>query len=153
MISSVYGGIAVTNDTALAQKMRKIQEEMSYPPFFWTKQQLLHPVIMNWIVLPTYSVLGKYILVASQKLHILSKAVHWKEKRGEKPDYFPKALPNALALLASHQLEKLERFNAYRRELAVWYEKQLEGTDFQLLPEMQNRESIFLRHRKDWDWD
>jgi len=146
VISSVYGGMAVTNNDAAAEKIRKIQKEIEYPSFGWIFQQLMHPVKLNWEILPTYRLLGKYILVIDQKLHILSKAVHWKEKRGEKPDYFPKALPNALALLAERQLEKLGRFNSYRKELAAWYEEQLRGTSFELLRDFQDRESIFLRY-------
>ncbi|MBI2038635.1 MAG: DegT/DnrJ/EryC1/StrS family aminotransferase, partial [Candidatus Nealsonbacteria bacterium] len=85
VISCVYGGMAITNDPALAEKLGGFQERSGYPSLFWIIQQLLHPVLMNWIVLPTYAVFGKYLLIFFQWLHILSKAVHWKEKRGLKP--------------------------------------------------------------------
>ena len=111
VISSVYGGMVVTNDERLAQKIKEFQEKIGYPSRFWIRQQLLHPVAMNWKILPTYRIFGKYLLVLSQWLHVLSKAVHWKEKRGMKPAYFPKCMPNALALLALRQLEKLGPFN------------------------------------------
>ncbi|MCH8049010.1 aminotransferase class I/II-fold pyridoxal phosphate-dependent enzyme, partial [Patescibacteria group bacterium] len=98
VISSVYGGMMTTDDSALAEKVRIFQEKSGQPSYFWILQQLLHPVLMNWLVLPTYRVFGKYVLVIMQQLHILSKAVHWKEKRGMRPEYFPKAFPNALAI-------------------------------------------------------
>ncbi|MDO8633230.1 MAG: aminotransferase class I/II-fold pyridoxal phosphate-dependent enzyme, partial [Candidatus Wildermuthbacteria bacterium] len=82
VISSVYGGMAVTNDTALSHQLRYFQEHAGYPSLFWVKQQLRHPLLMNWVVLPTYSLLGKYALVLFQWFCILSKAVHWKEKQG-----------------------------------------------------------------------
>ena len=145
VISSVYGGMAVTNDEKLAEKMREFQGEIGYPSLFWTKQQLLHPVIMNWKILPSYRILGKYVLVFSQWLHILSKAVHWKEKRGMKPGYFPKRMPNALATLALRQLGKLERFNKHRKEIARRYYEELVGTSFELPEKLEGRENIFLR--------
>src|SRR3989344_1775809 len=132
VISSVYGGMAVTNDEKLAEKMREFQERIGYPSGFWIKQQLLHPVAMNWKILPTYRVFGKYVLVFSQWLHILSKAVHWKEKRGMKPGYFPKRMPNALAILALRQLGKLDRFNTHRKGIAKKYYEELAGTSFEL---------------------
>jgi len=137
-ISSVYGGMATTNDAVLAQKLREFQRGAGHPSLFWIKQQLLHPLFMNWVILPTYSVFGKYLLVLLQVSHLLSKAVHWKEKQGKKPGYFPKALPNALACLALRQLRKLERFNQHRKEIAGLYERELGA-------QAQKEGSMFLR--------
>lgn len=145
VISSVYGGMVATNDPSIAEKVRQFQDKLSYPSGCWTFQQLLHPVLMNWIILPTYRIFGKYLLVLFQWLHILSKAVHWKEKRGLKPGYFPKKMPNALAILALNQFKKLERFNNYRREIADFYYKELENTDFKSVGEHEGRKNIFLR--------
>jgi len=145
VISSVYGGIAVTNDDEMARQLRIFQEKIGYPSYLWIYQQLLHPVLMNWIILPTYSFLGKYLLVLFQWLNILSKAVHWKEKRGKKPGYFPKKLPNALALLALNQFKKLERFNNHRKEIAQFYFDNLGESNFILPVFSKDREHIFLR--------
>ena len=145
VISSVYGGIAVTNDSELSVKLKDIQREMKYPSLFWVNQQLLHPVLMNWIILPTYGVLGRYILILLQRAHLLSKAVHWKEKQGKRPKYFPRRLPNALAVLAIRQLEKVERFNTHRKEVAQMYREELQGTDYEIPKSFDSRESMFLR--------
>jgi len=142
VISSVYGGMVATNDDDLAKKIKEYQEKVGYPSLGWIHQQLSHPVFMNWLILPTYRIFGKYVLVLFQWLHILSKAVHWREKRGMRPSYFPKRLPNALAVLALNQFKKLERFNSYRREIADFYRKELENTSFGLPPET---EQIYLR--------
>ena len=145
VISSVYGGMVATNDAELASVIRDTQEEMLYPSLFWVKQQLLHPVLMNLIILPTYGVLGRYLLILLQRIHFLSKAVHWKEKRGKRPRYFPRRLPNALAVLALHQLEKVERFNEYRKEVVEMYREDLQGTEYELPESFEGRESMFLR--------
>src|SRR4030042_2579591 len=97
---------------------------------------------MNCLILPTYRVFGKYLLVLFQCLHILSKAVHWKEKRGQKPDYFPKKLPDALAILSLNQFKKLERFNKHRKEIAEFYRQELKDTLFELPLDL---EQIYLR--------
>jgi len=147
VISSVYGGIAVTNDEELAKKLKDFQEKISYPSYFWTLQQLLHPILMNWLILPVYNFLklGKIILILSQWLHILSKAVHWKEKRGKKPSYFPKRFPNTLAILALNQFKKLERFNNHRREIADFYSRELIDTKYETLDTKYKKGNIFLR--------
>jgi dTDP-4-amino-4,6-dideoxygalactose transaminase len=149
IISSVYGGMAITNDPSLAKKLRQSQDKFGYPPYCWIFQQLLHPVLMNWLILPFYKSFGKYLLVLFQQLQILSKAVHWKEKRGEKPDYFPKRLPNVLACLALNQFRKLERFNAHRKEIANFYRKELKNSSFELPPETEQTYLRFtIKHPK-----
>mgnify|MGYP001617928185 FL=1 len=143
IISSVYGGIAVTNNDILAQRIKEFQKKISYPSFFWVFQQLLHPVLMNYLILPTYRIFGKYLLIIFQWLQILSKAVHWKEKRGEKPSYFPKRLPNALAILAQNQFKKLEKLNNHRKKIAAFYKEELLSTEYKLPNTLEG--SVFLR--------
>ncbi len=143
VISSVYGGIVATNDDELAKKIRNFQKETDSPSSWWIFQQLLHPILMNCFILPTYSFCGKYFLVLFQWLKILSKAVHWKEKKGKIPSYFPKRMPNALALLALNQMKKLDRFNCHRKKISSFYYKKIGS--FELPVSFPERENIFLR--------
>jgi dTDP-4-amino-4,6-dideoxygalactose transaminase len=144
VISCVYGGMAVTNNEEIGRKLRQLQKEFSQPSLWWTRQQLLHPVLLHFFILPLYHFfnLGKLLLVLSQWAQVLSKAVSWQEKRGLRPDYFPKALPNALAELALNQFRKLETFNIHRKKIAEFYYQELQGTAFGL-PAREN--NIFLR--------
>ena len=144
VISSVYGGMVVTNDDILAKNLEKLQKELGCPSYFWIFQQLLHPILLNFIILPIYNFLdlGKIFLVLSQWFHILSKAVHQKEKRGSRPNYFPKTLPNALALVAQNQFNKLDIFNEHRKQIAKFYYDELKNTQF-VLPKREG--NIFLR--------
>lgn len=144
VISCIYGGMTITNDDIIGKRLSELQNEFGQPSLLWIKQQLLHPILLHFIILPLYNFfdLGKVFLIFSQWTHLLSKAVSWKEKKGLKPDYFPKALPNALAEMASHQLGKLKKFNEHRRTIANFYYRELQNTAF-VLPEKQG--NIFLR--------
>ena len=121
-----------------------MQKEFGQPSYFWIKQQILHPILLNFIILPIYNFLdlGKIFLILSQWLHILSKAVSWQEKKGLRPDYFPRAMPNALATMAQNQFNKLEKFNNHRKKIAEFYFKELQNTNFILPKEDGN---TFLR--------
>ena len=145
VISSVYGGMAVTNDGKLAEKLRLYQRDVRYPSLLWINQQVVHPWLMNLFILPTYRIFGRYLLRTFQWFHILSKAVHWKEKQGKKPGYFPKALPNALATLARKQLRKLDRFNSHRKEIAAMYTEALSHSQYQIPDTAHQEGNIFLR--------
>lgn len=146
IISSVYGGMAVTNDDLLAKKIEDFKEKIDFPSNFWIFQQLLHPVLTNYLITPLYSFfeLGRWVLLAFQRLKILSKAVHKKEKQGKKPSYIPKKMPNALAFLALHQFKKLNKFNTHRKKIAKFYDKNLKNLRF-VLPK-KHPERTYMRY-------
>ncbi|KKR48319.1 MAG: DegT/DnrJ/EryC1/StrS aminotransferase [Candidatus Curtissbacteria bacterium GW2011_GWA1_40_16] len=145
IISSVFGGMAITNNKHIATKITQLQGNLAYPGNFWIFQQLLHPII-TFVSLSLYSFfnLGKLILYLSQKLHLLSMPVYNQEKRGDRPDIFPKKFPNALAYLAINQLKQLEQMNEKRQKIAKQYYNNLDKSKF-LLPKINN-EAVYLRY-------
>jgi perosamine synthetase len=123
IISSVYGGVAVTNDAEIASKL----EDYDYPKNGWIIQQLLHPILTKCLVIPLYRiVIGKLLMIFFQKTRLLSMAVSKAEKQGEKPSYIPKRYSNALALLGLKQLTKIDKLNSHRKEIARCYDKFLQ---------------------------
>ncbi len=147
IISSVYGGIAIANNVEIANNLEKIKENFKMPSSFFIFQQLIHPLLLNLIILPIYNFfdLGKIFLVLSQIFHILSKAVHIKEKRGEMPPYFPAKMPNALSILALNQFRKLDTFNNHRKKTANYYYEKLKDSSYLLPFNFKERENVFLR--------
>ncbi len=147
IISSVYGGMAVTNDDETGKNLAQMQKDFGNPSACWIQQQLWHPVLLNYLILPLYNLLdlGKVFLVLSQWLHILSKAVSLKEKQGQRPDYFPKAMPNAIAIMALNQFNKMKKFNDHRQKISDFYYENLKDTKFVLPEKFENRRSTFLR--------
>ena len=148
IISSVYGGMVVVNNETLVEKVSDFQKVLDYPSFFWTIQQLLHPVLMNKIILPLYdSKIGRGLLALFLNLNILSKAVTRKENKGELPAYFPKRMPDALAVLAIHQLKKINKFNEHRKEMSGLYEREFIKKKIKFVfKEDKNREAVFLKY-------
>ena len=140
IISSVYGGMAVTNDNLLAKRIKEFQNKCAKPSACWTLQQLFHPLLTKLIAMPLYSIfgLGKYVLVGFQKLRFISKAVQKKEKQGGQPSYLPQKMPNALAELGIIQFSRLDEFNKHRAEIAkIYFNKKwgsVEGEIFQVDP-------------------
>ncbi len=154
IISSVYGGIAVTNDDKIGESLRQAHGEFGLPNLFWIFQQIFHPILLHYLILPIYNFLdlGKILLVLSQMFHILSKAVSLQEKQGKQPEYFPKALPNALASMALNQFGKLEKFNTQRKKIAEFYYANLKDiplgaqAKFELPAGFTARKNVFLRY-------
>jgi len=148
VISSVYGGMAVTNDDELGEALLQAQGKFGMPSACWSWQQIWHPILLHYFILPIYNFidLGKIFLVLAQSLHILSKAVNWKEKRGQRPDYFPRALPNALAIMALNQFSKLGKFESARHNLFNYYSENLKDSDFTLPQNSAGVKQSWLRY-------
>lgn len=148
VVSSVWGGAVIINDkcqmTNAKWKLKKIENELPKPSYFWIVQQLLHPIAFSFI-LPLYDVyMGKLLLYLLQKFHLLSRPVSHEELTGGMPKGFPAKFPNALAILLLHQLKKLDRYNRKRREAARFYRQSLiKQKSIDIPPEGEG--SIYLR--------
>ncbi|MAF80834.1 hypothetical protein CL628_02360, partial [bacterium] len=114
IISSVFGGAVVTHDTALLTKIERAQAALALPPRGWVAQQLLHPLLMAIVKRWYFMGLGKWILVAAQRLRLLSKAVALRERAGAPPIFHHWRYSPALAVLLVGQLAKLDTFTQRR---------------------------------------
>jgi len=147
VISSVFGGAALTSNGALAQKIRDYQQSLSQPSLFWVKQQLLHPIFFA-LILPFYRFkIGRIKLYLLQRLGLLSMAVYPLEKRAIQHPSMPRRLPGALAILALDQLARLTAFNDRRQAIAARYAEALSplAGDNLILPE-PTVDAIWLRY-------
>ena len=150
VISCVYGGAVAVNNPKFLDSIKKFQNQTKFPSIFWTLQQLLHPVLVNSLILPLYQFfIGKVIMALSINLHLLSKSVTKIESQGKLPAYFPLRLPNALAILACNQLRKLDRFNNHRQEIAAFYASALkDDPNFEIVFKNidETKEPIYLKY-------
>lgn len=145
VISSVFGGALLVNNSTFFAKTALEYEGLAFPPDRWTLQQLVHPML-SWLALKTYRTGGKYLLVAAQRLHILSRVVTQGERTGMHSPQMIKKMPGALAALALNQLNKLDVLNAHRRMLAAYYERALKDNPHFRLISGYDKGSIFLRY-------
>lgn len=126
MISSVFGGMATTDNDEVGRKIRAVQSSWPVPDGTWVLRQLMHYPIL-WIAKQTYNSFGRFLLAVARRLGVITKAVHAVEKRGGQPKFVPCRMPNALAGLAHHQFKKLDRLNAHRREIVETYQRAIPG--------------------------
>ncbi len=147
VISSVWGGMITTDDDQLAKRLRDHQRQLPFPNFFQIKQALLHPLFFA-LIKPIYRFkIGKLFLVTLQKIHALPRVIFPAEKSGNKPKFFPQRLPNTLAVLAHHQLKKLNSFHQHRLQMAAYYTEQLKDQAGLKLPDSVNNSSAsWLRY-------
>lgn len=150
VISSVFGGMAVTNNEFLAKDLKNIKTNSSLPDKKWVKRQLFHPILLNKYVLLNYNKfnIGKYILALSVKLGLITKAVCAQERLGKKSEEILGQMPNAMATLANNQLKKLDKFNDHRKKIAALYDKEFKELRIPVETPKQNKDTqnIYLRY-------
>lgn len=147
IISSVFGGMVITNNKKIGEKLKELQANLPFPPKIWIFQQLLHPLAFS-IIISTYYFLsfGKILHLLFKKANLLSKAVAGGERRGEMPEVLFSRMPNALAALALKQFEKLEKFNKQRIKIAKFYAEKLRDLKVQLPKTKKDLRHFFLRY-------
>ena len=128
IVSSVAGGMVVTNNEELGEKIKEEKDEMPYPNKLLIMRQLLQPII-TYKALHTYYFfnIGKIIMRVSGKLNLTPRAYSKEEKSNERPPNFPAKMPNALAKIALHQLKLVNKFNDHRIDVAKLYQEKLAG--------------------------
>lgn len=146
IISSVFGGMVATNNLALAEKIAKLQNNLSYPSYGWIYRQLAHPLVL-FFVKKTYNILsfGKILAAAIKQLGLISRAVSLAERQGGKPSFAGQKMSNGLAVFALHQLKKIDRLNEHRQKIAAVYDRELAGLAGAQLPQFRS-DNIFLRY-------
>ena len=146
VISSVAGGMVVTNNNKLGEKIKKFREQMPYPQKSLIIRQLLHPIITFKASRVYYFFgIGKIMMFAVNKLKMLPRAYTRKEKKNIKGENFPAKMPNALAAIALHQMKLINEFNNHRIKIANLYKKDLENNLKIILPETTSEsKDIFL---------
>ncbi len=132
IISSVFGGMALSANDKIGAKLEKFWQAADYPHPLWTLQQLAHPALTRGLVVPFYDIanIGKILAKLFLNLGFISYSVRKEENDGILPDIFPRKLPAALAELALRQIKKLEAFNAHRRLISGIYLRELEDKNF-----------------------
>ncbi len=128
LISSVCGGMLITDDSILYQKIKKRQSELPYPSRILIIRRLLHPLItLPAMYIYTYFNLGKFLIAICRASGLITHPVSDDESRGVMSLREIKKFPDALAQMAFHQLEKLQAMNVRRKHITDSYFKAIKG--------------------------
>lgn len=133
VISGVRGGMAISNDEGLITKLKIFRNSLPSFPFKQNLKFIFNPVIWHFIT-PVYYLgfgkltLGKIIIGILHKIGILgiNNIVEPVEEKAKMPSWMPRRMSGALANMASHQFDKLEKFISHRKKIAKIYAEYLE---------------------------
>src|SRR2546427_1358827 len=144
-ISTVMGGMAVTNDPHLASRLRTFQASCSWPPTSLTAGYLMKFVVYYMLTEPhvhrlagiAYEILGRRNPLGPTTLE---------ERRGHRPRDYERRLSNGQAAIGLCQLGNLENSLGHRELLANAYRGHLSGCGLRLPQAPAKGEPSFVRY-------
>lgn len=124
-ISTTMGGVAVTDDDAIAGQLRAFQRECEAPPRGLTARYLVKLLAIHALTPPRVHLLARTVFEALGKWMPLPTATEPGEMAGGLGANFSQRLSNAQASLGVRQLRRLDANVAHRRALASAYAEEL----------------------------
>lgn len=144
-ISTVMGGMAVTNDPDLAFRLRTFQASCSWPGMWLAARYLMKFVIyylltephVHWFARIAYERLGRRNPLAPTTLE---------ERKGQRPRDYERRLSNGQAAVGLCQLSNLEKSLGHRELVANAYRAHLSGCGLRLPQVTAKAEPSFVRY-------
>ena len=140
---TVMGGMAVTDDEQLAQRLDDLQEDWPHPEPAWTERALRSvPVLYQ---LHSGAQRRRRWDVSSLRNQLLISTTEG-EVQGRKPSDYGRRLPAPLASLGRRQLQALECINSKRRQTARNWDEWCGERGLRVPRVIEGSEPVFLRY-------
>jgi len=145
VFNTVQGGVAVTNDDALAERMRQYWERAPYPTEGHV-QKLLQNVLLQYYGFKHRQRwwLGDLMDLIYGESRFVSTTPE--ELQGLQPDDYGCRMPAPIAALGLNQMRKLDRYNAQRRETARRWDAWCREQGYQSATVVPSSLPVFLRY-------
>lgn len=125
IITTWMGGVAVTNDEALAEKLQKIQRNTDFLEKKETTKLVSQIVIYYILTYPSIRFAGKYFFMILSKLNFLIQNITPEEENTKMPEKYPVRLSNIQAKIGLNQLRNIDANLEHRRKIADIYKNTL----------------------------
>lgn len=146
MISTVMGGMAVTDDQDLAIRMRSFQDSCCYPSVWLSARYLLKFVVYYLLTEPHIHRFARAAYERMGRHNPLPIPITVEERQGRLPRDYEQRLSNGQAALGLCQLRLLEENLEHRRHIAKIYQDQFSGSGLQTLRVSPKAEPAFVRY-------
>lgn len=159
VFTTIQGGMAVTNNDLLADKLKEYYEQADYPDAELIDKQL-HSVIINYHSYKDSQRWWKGDLIRFLNRDKIIISTTKEEEQGIKPNYYGKRMPSPIAAIGLNQLKKLDRYNEVRRQTAKKWDRWCDRHGYMKPVIVTDSIPIYLRYpvmvepekKKDTSW-
>lgn len=145
VFNTIQGGMAVTNNDNLAERLKKYYDQAPYPDEVWIEKQLYN-VILNYYRFkhPQRWWLGDLADIMYSNKRLISTTPE--EERGICPAYYGRKMPAPIAAIGLNQIKKIDQYNKWRRETANRWDRWCDEKGYQKPMVLQDSIPVFLRY-------
>jgi dTDP-4-amino-4,6-dideoxygalactose transaminase len=145
VMNTIQGGIAVTNDPAIAQKLQAYWASAPEPDDEFI-DRLLHNVLLNYYGQkhPQRWWLGDVMDILHGDKELISTTCE--EEQGIKPLHYGARMPAAVARLGLNQLRKVDEYNNLRRQTARRWDDWCKRAGYRPATVIPESTPVFLRY-------
>jgi len=145
VITTIQGGIAVTNDNSLAQRLKRFYDHAPLPDEYWIKKQLLN-VIYNYYQYkhPLRWLTGDFADFFWGEEQLISTTIE--EECGIKPQNYGYRMPSPIAAIGLNQIKKINNYNEMRCLSALRWDKWCQDHGYRKPLVIPDSEPVYLRY-------
>ena len=144
-MTTILGGVAVTNNDLLAERIREYYGDAQYPDKSLI-DNLLHSVIINYYTAKDKQRWWKGDLYRLRYQDKIIMSTTKEEIRGIKPIRYCMKMPAPIAAIGLNQLKKVDRYNEMRRETAKRWDKWCEDNGYKKPVIVSESTPVYLRY-------
>ena len=145
-ISTVMGGMAVTNDPNLASRMRTFQASCSWPRMWLSARYLMKFVVYYMLTEPHVHRVARIAYERMGRRNPLPVPTTEEERKGQRPRNYERRLGNGQAAVGLCQLSNLEKSLGHRELVANAYRDCLARSGLRLPQAPAKAEPSFVRY-------
>lgn len=146
IISTTFGGVATTDDPALAARLRAFQSRCDWPAQRQAARAVLKFALYRVLMDPYLHRPMRALYEQMGRRLPLPRPTSPDEERGERPDGYLRRLSNAQAALGLRQLRALDGNLSHRRMIAQTYERTLAALGVPVAPPAPHVQPAYVRY-------
>lgn len=145
VFNTIQGGVAVTNNDLLAQRLRVFYGRAPYPETDWVNKQLYN-ILINYYCFKDPQRWWKADLYRLKYRDKVLNSTTKEEEEGIKPKYYGCKMPAAIAAVGSNQFKKIDYYNKRRRFASKRWENWCEENGYKKPLVIDGSLPVFLRY-------
>jgi len=145
VFTTIQGGMAVTNDDLLAERLKEYYDQAGYPDEELIDKQL-QSVMINYYSYKDSQRWWKGELIRLLYRNKIIISTTKEEEQGIKPHYYGKKMPSPIAAIGLNQLKKIDLYNEQRRQTAKKWDKWCDNNGYKKPLIIQNSVPVYLRY-------
>jgi len=145
IMTTIQGGMAVTNNDYLAERLKNFYNAAEYPDHALIDKQL-HNVMINYYSYKDSQRWWKadlYWLWYKNKIIISTTK---EEEQGIKPEHYGRKMPAPIAAIGLNQLKKVDKYNEMRRQTAKRWDSWCEMNSYRKPVVVSESTPVYLRY-------